>query len=916
MNILERNFKKKVVDDLKILNGEEFEIFCKYILQIIIDGEVIHKGHNLYAKPVGYTADFANPKYSIIGQSGTDEGYFDKLQKPLNDVKNAIKNHPKAKKIILFSNQYAGTSRLGNLISIIESNGITSEIDPYDSERIANVIADNIIASHIIDKIFEYLPSSYELYKILPKTSQVPAHRDIYYNRNEEIDILNQLSYMSIVQIYGISGVGKTEISIKIAQRKFKDFDTIIWIEGDSIQNSTIDFTAIKISKFDKLINLSTILESYKVFLIFDNINLNTNEVKNLFKKYNLKNSECIITSLSKSLDENITYNLKETSDEIAFKILFNGEMFDNVSVAAEILKYTGRHPLILRIIRTAVENGIFDWKSLIKEIKDINQLTDDDRNQTISNRIIGKINKTIQRELSAIKFINNRLICKVFLESLIGQIGISKLKNNSIISLDNNKYYSLHQIILDSIKEEIVITDDQRLLFYEKIKIYLQETNKTKDIGFYCTILNHRNLLDILFNTVNDKEFKRIILYSIIQGIDIKSLHKNDDIFNYVESLILENKTYYENLLSIELGEIKLLQINKRKNKDKYDFEVENEINKLTNLLNTASSLEHKLTLLHHLGKLYIKKGNSDKALDFFEKVLKLKPRDPFALLQIARIYKNSKDINNVEKICNLIFSEKSCPLSVLLSFYELISYSDFDTLKFKYIDENIDRFTSQIIEALDSKYDQPYSIIAKLSRHLAYNFSEYFEIIINNLPTPSNLDFNEDLRFNYALILSSYCKYIKEKEDDKMSKALSLAKGILSNMEYESDYKRGIYVDILLASNEFDNAIQQMSLFETKNEFYFQKLSKAFFGNKNYLDAIEAANKAIDYHKSKEGTVNLGFLSAFYNDLSEAQHAENDKSSLDSLETAIELQPNDKTKSDWLLKLDIWRKNNSITK
>src|ERR1700744_3225883 len=105
MSPLERNFKLKVADDFRVLDGGEFGRFGRLVMEVILGERVIHKGQNLYAKPVGYTADFANSEYEIIGQAGTDQDYYeDDFKKPLNDIRGALKNHDTTKQIYLFSN--------------------------------------------------------------------------------------------------------------------------------------------------------------------------------------------------------------------------------------------------------------------------------------------------------------------------------------------------------------------------------------------------------------------------------------------------------------------------------------------------------------------------------------------------------------------------------------------------------------------------------------------------------------------------------------------------------------------------------------------------------------------------------------------------------------------------------------------
>lgn len=909
---LERNFKIKVTDDLNTLNGEEFERFSRLILELVLNEKVTHKGQNLFAKPVGYTADFADTQYEIIGQSGTDEGYFDDFKKPHNDIKGAIKNHSTAKTIYLFSNRYAGTSRLGDLIKEAKDNSITQKIIPFDSEKIAETILDKIIASHIVDDIFKFLPSAFELYKILPKTSQLRSHKGNYYERSEENEIIEKLNDKKFIQVYGLSGIGKTEITIGVAQKLQKKYDTVLWIEGDSVQNSKINFSAIKISKFDKLINLSTILESYSVCIVFDNVNTNTSDIYEAFFKHNKKNSVCLISSLTKSFDDNYSIKLSEVSYEIAGKILFDGNAVLDETKRQNILTYTGKHPLILRILSSSIKNKLFDWDSLISELDEINRLNDVDKNQTIANRIIGKIKQANEKELAALNFIANRLINQSFLEKLIGKTGVGKLLDNTILGKDDVKNYSTHQIVLDSIKTEVTNLQWTNE-FTLKVKGYLMEHNEIKDIGFYNVMFNHNILLDKILDSTADSELKQVIFYSIIQCTDITMSAQIDSLIAKIKPLITENKSYYENLLSIELAEINLFKIDKKKEAEKYKEETEKAIQALTEFIKTAKNDTHKATILHHIGKFYFKIGEDILATEKFEEVLILKPNDPFALLQIARIANRAKDIEKVKQITNSILSLSNCPLSISLSFYELIAYNDkdFADLKKTYIDKQIDSFVGKIIDAIDSRYDQPYNILGKISGHLSYNFPAYFETIVDNLPTPANIDFNDNLRFSFAITLVSFYKYLKynggkEANNVKMDKVLALAKVNFDLSKLDSDYKKSQYVDLLIESEEFDLAEKLAEDFEEKNEFNLQKISKIYRGQGKFIEAINSANAAIDFNKNQKDA----YLAAFLNDRAEAENGSNLNVCLSTLNEAIGKQTNGKTKTQWTTKLNDWTK------
>jgi hypothetical protein len=246
------------------------------------------------------------------------------------------------------------------------------------------------------------------------------------------------------------------------------------------------------------------------------------------------------------------------------------------------------------------------------------------------------------------------------------------------------------------------------------------------------------------------------------------------------------------------------------------------------------------------------------------------------------------------------------------------LISYNNYNELKGIYVDGRINEFTLKIIEAIDSRYDQPYNILGKLSGHLSYNFPTYFESIVTNLPTPANIDFNDNLRFNFAIILVSYYKYLKynggkEKNELKMDKTLALAKVNFELSNLDSDYKKSTYVDLLIEAEEYDLAETQTKDFEDDNEFNFQKLSKIYRGQRYYDKAIKAADDAIEFSKSSGKKNQDSYIAAFLNDRAEAESADKRIECLDTLKEAIEKQTNNKTKDQWSIKLADWAKKHN---
>ncbi|MBV5319975.1 MAG: hypothetical protein JZU72_03340 [Chlorobium phaeobacteroides] len=144
MSRLKEHFINSFATEIAQINGSDFEYLCKSIFALITNQEVLHKGHNLDTKPVGYTADYISSDLTTFGQCGTDPDYFNNLDKPLHDIERSFENHKKCAVIVLFANRRASGGDISKLeISIVARwQNLTAEI--YDSERLANVILKNI----------------------------------------------------------------------------------------------------------------------------------------------------------------------------------------------------------------------------------------------------------------------------------------------------------------------------------------------------------------------------------------------------------------------------------------------------------------------------------------------------------------------------------------------------------------------------------------------------------------------------------------------------------------------------------------------------------------------------------------------------------------------------------------------------
>tara|TARA_R100001377_G_scaffold85305_2_gene71424 strand:- start:4218 stop:7001 length:2784 start_codon:yes stop_codon:yes gene_type:complete len=920
---LETSFVNQLCSDIDKINGTDFEYFCKTIISLILDCEIQHKGHNLFAKPVKSTADFNSIDFDIVGQCGTDRNYFEKTIKPLKDIDGAIKNHPQCKIIYLFANNRASGGQLSKLSQEIQNRGVNQTVEVFDSERIAKeVLLNNIHKSKVLALIKKYTPFAYKQFELLPNSNSVPIHTsNTYYERNEEEEIIDILKKNKLVQIYGLSGIGKSELSKSITLKLTDDFDTIIWVNGDDINNVNFDFESVYISRFESKINLAVLLKNTKIVLVLDNFNENVSQIEKQFKTHNQSNSVCVVTSLQKNITD--SYQLNFVCDKLSRQILNDSDSPPNNDIASQIIKYVGGFPLVLSIIRDEVKNGEDDWNDLLDDLKDVVNIADPDKNIKISVRVLERSLGQIEEELRWIYVLDTRFISVEFLKFAIKRSGINSLLSRSLISKNETSHYSVHQIIIDSINKIFGNKKFNHEFHVSMILEYLSKENEVKSVGYYSFVSHHKKFLNKLYGNSNIEILRKHILYSLIQGGD-----QNEYFLREIEKFALDGKDKISILLQIEHIEIELItakKLHKKNNNQLYKNICEIKLKIFENLIAECVDPEIEIYLKHHLGKLYIRLEKLEPALHCFDEVLEKDPNADYARLQIARIAvwhdTSSKLVTHerLNKIIKLNLSRKNqwdkSSLSVLLATYELISEYKMSEFRGKYIDSCIDDFVSNLMYSMSFGFEQPFDLLSKLSSHLGYNFKEHFFDICSNLPFPSTIETNESVQLSFAKIQSAFCRQLKysniSDKKDRINRAFNNAEIYYKNIKLE-DFERGKFIDLYIDRENYLCGLKEIEKYDNKvdDPFYFQKYCKLLRlrgEEKDIEQSLKCIDTAIEIASNNPKFTN--YKTAFLNDKAESMLFKSTPSAIELLKEAIELQKNNKTVKSWNYKLERWQ-------
>lgn len=909
--MLAKQFKNAIVRDMSSFNGTQFEDFCQVLLRLILnDDDILHKGCNLNGKPVSYAVDIKTEDCKIVGQSGTDTDYFSKadFEKPMGDIRGTEKNNPLCEVLYLFSNQRASDAQHTGLATKINAESPSFEVKIYDVEKIAETIYENVNAPRC-NEVWQYLTESSQFYDIFPKRNCIPQSSLYYVQRDKESKAFQALlETQSIVEIVGVSGIGKSEFAKQVTKDISQNFESLFWINGSEYKS----LDSVKLCRFGYEVNLRFVLENYKSLVIVDNLNENVAKLNEGFQKANKHESKCIITSLKQSLSDALTYKLPCMEDELICKYIDSFGLSISETERKKLVTLVAGYPLAVNMICASAKDDLFSIGELLSD--GALQKLEDEHNQRLSERIVRKIYDKYAAELNLLSYIDCQVISSDFLRVIVDRIRLKYLCRYSVLQQEDAYTFRIHQVVLDAIKCIAHIPDLKELA--DKLSCYLDNKNHQKDIPFFTLFHHNVSFIDKVYhNADTTEEQKKVILYSRLQAENTFS-----DPLKYL-SLINEltlqpANSLYDCLLQADKNEIEL-SATKR---EEFSEKAKNIIVDLESELKKTTDENIKFELLHHIGKLYVKLREGENAKPYFENALMICPKAYATMLQLAKIAHNSKpsDISKAKEYVSTILDDNikghDVPLTIVLACYSVfLSKKAYSDLEDKYIESNFENFSNVIMNSLLNFNNQAVPTLGSFAYSFAYIKPEFmrrtFELL-QKLPAASSD--NVYIRACANLKAVEYKLEIDKKSDK--------AKTIFKEAEYyfellnlkekeegrNKDYMRKRYQELLMDAEEWKQALEFSANFDDKDsEFYYQNVAKIYQNLQDYPLAIENIDKAIAKVSDTD------YKSSFLWNKACILYDMGDKESLKILQEAIDMRKEDKAKDEWKEMLNKWTMN-----
>lgn len=898
------HFINSVADELDHLNGSDFEQLCRPFIEILTGKDFELKGHNLELKAVRGSVDLIQDDSSrIIGQCGTDKDYFDGT-KPINDIEGSIRNSPSFTTIYLFCNRRATG---GSYQAVNEA--ISKELKNkrhtgyhyhlYDSQRIARKVYENIYMANKVEEILSFLPKSREYYLILPQTNNVPLLKSDYKHRPEENDIEEQLRDKIFVQIYGLSGIGKSQMSIAVANNMSEQFDTVLWFDGESIDPK--DLNKVIINRMGNSINLSSVLKSFKTLVIVDNLNNNVPDLFTSFSSLASNGSRCIVSSLQRNVSPDYSYNLLYVSDVISKAILCDCDIKPTEPQLKCILEQIAGYPLLLELSKKAVLNGEMTWDDIVKEAN-MTEINDDEKNEEFAQRIVGRYKQRFADIFTLLIGLDNSIVNKAFLKEK-NQLALNSLFAYSILQDSGVYYCQIHQVVLSAIKA--IFNDYSYMAFFSYLQSYLEKHVVARDAGLYTFMRYHQTKMHEIASSEDASLLSRYILLAHLYSVDTNE--QPDYFIGLLNTIDLDPDNLDVDLsLFIEKCELEQARIRKESKNDINQIK-DKVMSDISSIKKIKMDLSRRQSLIyHHIGKWLSSIEDYGQSEQYLLKAIEIDPQSYHSILRLARDYhKQSRLEEALEKVEALLREEaiETVPISIRLSAYDIISNNSYKELRVKYIDKRLDRFSEDVYASLSESYSHTYIVLAKLAEHLSYNYPDFYSRLCVQLPMPLNIDANQRLRKDYGRIKLAQYLYGNYPSEYK-EKLYKITNEYLSGVS-KDDYIRKNLIKLYIAGGEPEKALLIVDEFEDQdNKFTQQIICKAYYENGDYPNALIYIEKSI----AQENPNQKEYCAAFRHDKAKCLNKLRDPNAKSVMKEAIALQPNKKVKKEWEDELNKW--------
>ncbi len=874
---------ENVKNVLESLDSTRFEKLCYVFMDYITGERLHHRGENIRGAAVGYTVDSYSDDGRTVGEYSIDRKYFSELKKPEQDIVHAYNKFPKLKLLYLCVGIEATQSQgidMANLCERYEEKSNNITIKWFDSRSIAEIIATEIIGKNrVLKKMTDIIPDLAEAIGKNNIGSNIPELPDNYSFPIITMKLLlEKLEKNHFLYLHGISGIGKTMLSVYLQNEMLKtvQVDNVEFINVSQI-SAMEELKQFKDPMFGYGVDLLHTMQSEKSIFILDDLSKDLNNIVSEIIQSIGKDSYVIITSqlscqVAQSRD--LTFEMENLDCETA-NFVFSYELKNPGTEEQKALLYkkTAGYPILLNAVRSLIQYEGLKWEELEEELAHVPDY-EVEEGINLTKKLLKKHQEVLSKEFFAIYWLQTNYICQTLLRKFISREGIRKLKTRSFLQ-ELPEVIKIHDIVYECINSLDFETESNRKASADYQEILFKELEKgieKKDAEYYRMLHLHENKI-LLIAQENSTLGKEIYFYLQAFPNDERDVLKSYD-EEFINEIIQKTTDVYVYKSIMELYELNLRKMRKR-HEENYKSQVQVYINNLGIMLSRLNKSDGLyVDLLHHRGKLYHNIKQDEDAMKCFEEVLQIVPKAYETKLQIARIRDKQRQKEDriviYREILDYYINGGEISMSVVLAAYEDIAFYLDEEIKKQYFIKHFEEFRDAIISLSGTTYDQPYIVLANVSKIYTYDYPNYLKELLDRLHFPSVEKIHKHNYFNIARMYMEFGKALRnlERDGEKAEKYFEIAEYYFKNMDsgmHLTSFQVVQIAESFLLTKEYDDALLFLDKHVFEEEaFWWYRKSCALLWLDNYPDALNCCDMALRKIEGKRGKEK--YLSTFY--------------------------------------------------
>lgn len=844
---------KRLIASLSVVSSTDLENIAVIVVSLITGRVINHRGANEDDKPVGYTVDGFDSENVIIVECSTDKDYFNGSNKIKSDIKHAKTKAPKFEKIYLFSNQRCPESQWSIILNDIDGG----KCEVFDNRKLSVAIFELMsLRDSRIDELAVYLPEllivkNESILNYAVPLKVLPYFDDVHVN----LVIEQALNDNACLVMYGISGSGKTSAMIEYVSKHFGEYDSVVWLDNKDIVGRPLQ--SITVSRIGHVINLMHRFTSCKCLLIIDDC---SQEVEiNQFRELNdgfINGSKLVILSKMRCSKDISTVEFPQYTDDIAKKMLFDGiASCDRDSSVEDILNKSYRNPFLLRFINTFIRDDASAWDNVCDVFSQISEIKTP-HNEYFIDKLLGEFYREKQHILRKLAWLNAQIISIEFLKKFAGQIVVSNLERQLIITKINKQYYKVHDLVMHhliSLEADINPEEDKRCADFLWSSLLYIEANHP---------YHFHNSLNLLANRLH----KTVQCMDIVPSSQLAIYLQLDDCnSNVVKQLAETSLEDYSNdessvMCIIEANEHQLVTANYSEKK----AISERVISQIDTILESASgSLLRRMR--HHKAKAFVRVNKLDEAWDLYVQNQNSEQDDLSTSLQIARLAVRmsidqpneailDKGRNSLRVILDSIMDATlRMTKSVTYQIESLKLLSRYSGIEDEYARNEmfINASSSLLMHCLIAGNKQAFEGLVPFSRITWFEYPEVLTSLSEYADFPPVSNVRGPLAINIADALKNIGKAFGELNDKaSMLKWCSDAGRYYDHPGIEKEcYQITMIAENQIILGKYDDAHENLDRIpaDQRNAFWFYRQAQIEFDTFEYSSALDSINRAL---------------------------------------------------------------------